>query len=39
LINNPKIPNGAEPTARRWEIKEPLQPGEGGVLQFRCRVK
>ena len=23
----------------RWEIVEPVQPGEGGVLQFRCRVR
>jgi uncharacterized repeat protein (TIGR01451 family) len=23
----------------RWEIVEPLQPGEGGVLQFRCKVR
>lgn len=23
----------------RWEIEEPLQPGEGGVLKFRCRVR
>lgn len=23
----------------RWEITEPLQPGEGGVLQFRCKVR
>ena len=20
----------------RWEIDEPLKPGEGGVMQFRC---
>jgi len=33
------VPNGAGSTVLRWEIKDPLKPGEGGVLQFRCRVK
>lgn len=23
----------------RWQIHEPLKPGEGGVIQFRCRVR
>jgi len=23
----------------RWEIDEPLEPGQGGVLQFRCKVR
>ena len=23
----------------RWEITQPLEPGEGGVLQFKCRVR
>jgi uncharacterized repeat protein (TIGR01451 family) len=23
----------------RWELSEPLMPGHGGVLQFRCRVR
>ena len=33
------VPNGAGSTVLRWEIKDPLKPGEGGVLQFKCRVK
>ena len=33
------VPNGAGSTVLRWEIQDPLKPGEGGVLQFRCRVK
>jgi uncharacterized repeat protein (TIGR01451 family) len=33
------VPNGAGSTVLRWEIKEPVEPGEGGVLQFTCRVK
>ena len=23
----------------RWEIAEPLAPGEGGVIRFQCRVR
>lgn len=23
----------------RWEITEPLEPGEGGVIRFQCRVR
>jgi uncharacterized repeat protein (TIGR01451 family) len=33
------VPNGAGSTVLRWEIKDPLKPGEGGVLQFRTRVR
>jgi len=33
------VPNGAGSTVLRWEIKDPVKPGEGGVLQFTCRVK
>jgi len=33
------VPNGAGSTVVRWEIKDPLKPGAGGVLQFKCRVK
>jgi uncharacterized repeat protein (TIGR01451 family) len=25
--------------ALRWEIIEPMKPGEGGVIRFRCRVR
>ncbi len=33
------VPNGAGSTVLRWEIKDPLKPGEGGVLQFTARVR
>ena len=23
----------------RWEIRDPIKPGEGGVVRFRCRVR
>jgi uncharacterized repeat protein (TIGR01451 family) len=32
-------PNGKGSNIMRWEIKEPLKPGAGGVLQFKCRVR
>jgi uncharacterized repeat protein (TIGR01451 family) len=32
-------PNEGGSTTLRWEIKEPLEPGQGGVLQFRVRVR
>ncbi len=31
--------NGAGSLVLRWEITEPVQPGEGGVLQFRAKVR
>jgi uncharacterized repeat protein (TIGR01451 family) len=33
------VPNGTGSTILRWEIKDPVKPGEGGVLSFKCRVK
>jgi len=33
------VPNGAGSSVLRWEIKEPLSPGAGGVLQFTARVR
>jgi len=32
-------PNEGESLILRWEIIEPLQPRQGGVLQFRARVR
>jgi len=32
-------PNSGGSLVLRWEIIEPLQPGEGGILQFKCRVR
>lgn len=31
--------NTGESLILRWEIKEPLKPGEGGIIRFRCRVR
>ncbi|MEM6329648.1 MAG: hypothetical protein AAF790_05300 [Planctomycetota bacterium] len=31
--------NGAGSLILRWEITQPVKPGEGGVLQFRVRVR
>ncbi|MGD9633193.1 MAG: hypothetical protein AB7G28_04780 [Pirellulales bacterium] len=33
------VPNGTGSTVLRWEIKDPVKPGEGGVLSFKSRVK
>ena len=32
-------PNQGGSLVLRWEIKEPVEPGQGGILQFRCRVR
>lgn len=32
-------PNQGGSVILRWELAEPLEPGEGGVLRFRCRVR
>lgn len=31
--------NEAESLVLRWEIAEPLEPGDGGIVRFRCRVR
>ena len=31
--------NEAGSLVLRWEITDPLQPGKGGILRFRCRVR
>ena len=31
--------NAGDSLALRWEIRDPLKPGEGGVVSFRCRVR
>jgi uncharacterized repeat protein (TIGR01451 family) len=31
--------NDAESLVLRWEIKEPLEVGEGGIIRFTCRVR
>jgi uncharacterized repeat protein (TIGR01451 family) len=33
------VPNGEGSTVLRWEIKDPVKAGEGGILQFTCRVR
>jgi uncharacterized repeat protein (TIGR01451 family) len=32
-------PNVGDSLALRWEIIDPLQPGEGGIVRFQCRVR
>jgi uncharacterized repeat protein (TIGR01451 family) len=32
-------PNEGGSTVLRWEIKPPIEPGQGGILQFRARVR
>jgi uncharacterized repeat protein (TIGR01451 family) len=32
-------PNSAGSTILRWEVNPPLEPGQGGVLQFRAHVR
>ena len=31
--------NDAGSLVLRWEITDPLKPGEGGILRFKCRVR
>jgi uncharacterized repeat protein (TIGR01451 family) len=31
--------NEAGSLALRWEVTDPLPPGEGGIVRFRCRVR
>lgn len=31
--------NDAQSLELRWEITDPLQPGQGGILRFKCRVR
>ena len=31
--------NEGESLVLRWEISEPLDPGQGGIVRFRCRVR
>jgi uncharacterized repeat protein (TIGR01451 family) len=32
-------PNQADSLVLRWEITKPLEPGQGGIIRFRCRVR
>ena len=32
-------PNQANSLVLRWEISDPLLPGKGGIVRFRCRVR
>lgn len=33
------VPNEGESVVVRCELSHPLQPGQGGILRFRCRVR
>ncbi|MCA9151095.1 MAG: DUF11 domain-containing protein [Planctomycetales bacterium] len=32
-------PNAGHSLALRWEIRDPINPGDGGVIRFRCKVR
>jgi uncharacterized repeat protein (TIGR01451 family) len=32
-------PNEADSLALRWEILDPMMPGDGGLIRFKCRVR
>ena len=32
-------PNKAQSSLLRWEIIDPLEPGQGGLIKFRCKVR
>jgi uncharacterized repeat protein (TIGR01451 family) len=32
-------PNTGESLTLRWEITDPLKPGDGGLVRFKCRVR
>lgn len=32
-------PNEGDSLVLRWEIASPLEPGQGGIVRFRCRVR
>jgi uncharacterized repeat protein (TIGR01451 family) len=32
-------PNEADSLVLRWEIEDAIEPGEGGIVRFRCRVR
>jgi uncharacterized repeat protein (TIGR01451 family) len=32
-------PNNGDSLTLRWEVTEPLEPGEGGIVRFKCRVR
>ena len=32
-------PNNAGAQILRWEIRDPLEAGKGGILKFRCKVR
>lgn len=32
-------PNEGESLVLRWEITDPIDPGQGGIVRFRCRVR
>jgi len=31
--------NDASSLTLRWEVDKPLEPGKGGVIRFKCRVR
>ncbi len=33
------VPNEGDSLVLRWDFKEPIKPGEGGLVRFKCRVR
>ena len=33
------VPNEHGSVVMRWEITDPVEPGEGGILRFKCKVR
>jgi uncharacterized repeat protein (TIGR01451 family) len=31
--------NQSDSLVLRWELAEPLQPGQGGIIRFKCQVR
>lgn len=38
-VNFSTQPNNADSVILRWEIMEPLEAGQGGIVRFQCRVR
>jgi hypothetical protein len=33
------LENEGESLVLRWEIRDPLEKGQGGIIRFQCRVR
>ncbi|MEK6237035.1 MAG: hypothetical protein N2C14_20190, partial [Planctomycetales bacterium] len=39
IFVEPSQVNEGDSLILRWELEEPLQPGQGGIIRFKCRVR